>query len=130
MAGKRGRRSVAIGARCTAARARNRPVERPTHATVCASGVVCANACWLAESQCNAWRVRVPCGPARAVGTEGHTPIGGLVAAARRGSRCEGEARELTTAVAPRTTRAALAGLALNLHSAEGVKHTEHFEIA
>ena len=96
--GKWGRCSVVIGgAMHGRTRARNCPVERPTHATVWASGVVCANECWAAESQCNAWRGPVP--RATAVGTEGpHTPIGeGLVAAARRGSRCEGEARELTT---------------------------------
>jgi len=39
-----------------------------------------------------------PC-PATAVGTEGRTPLGRLVAAARRRLRCEGEGRELTTAV-------------------------------
>ena len=62
------------GARCTAARARNRPFERPMHATVWALGVVCANACWLAVFQYNAWRAdgRALAAPATALGTEGH----------------------------------------------------------
>ena len=112
-----------LGARCMATRARNRPFERPTHATVWAMGVVCANECWAAESQCNAWRGPVP--RATAVGTEGpHTPIGeGLVAAARRGSRCEGEARELTTRQsAPSATPRRWAGA-----DGGGCKTTEHF---
>ena len=41
--------------RCTAARARNRPFERPTHATVGALGVVCANGCAGSPAQCHAW---------------------------------------------------------------------------
>ena len=48
--------SVTIGGgRCTAARARNRPFERPTHATVGALGVVCANGCAGSPAQCHAW---------------------------------------------------------------------------
>ena len=79
-------------------RARNCPVERPTHATVWALGVVCANASWAPSPNPIAWRgPRAPRhGGGHCAGP--HTPIGQvLVAAARRGSRCEGEARELTT---------------------------------
>ena len=94
--GKWGWCSVVIGgAMHGRTRARNCPVERPTHATVWASGVVCANAC--SPAQCHGWHADWWCPgrpPATALGTEGHADR--LVAAAKGRPRCEGETRELT----------------------------------
>jgi hypothetical protein len=92
-------------------RARNRHVERPTHATVWALGVVCANA--GSPSQCHGWYAdwRGPLPPATAV-WEPRGPHADWEASSSRSGgrlRCEGEARGPTwqcTSIVPRRWQA------------------------